>query len=194
MNLAVLHPGEMGVGVGAALAAAGNKVFWLAEGRSRATRERAEGAGFSGCASLRELADSVAGIVSVCPPAAAEAVAGQVRAAGFSGIYVDANAVSPATARRMARTMGPSYVDGGIIGPPPVRPGLARLYLSGPAAQDVAGWFHGSHLETRVLAGEASAASALISEKSFPSSAAKRSRKRRAMSRTSASRSLSGGR
>jgi 3-hydroxyisobutyrate dehydrogenase-like beta-hydroxyacid dehydrogenase len=151
----------MGVSVGAVLTAAGHRVYWLPESRSRATRERAEGAGFTGCASLRELADRVAGIVSVCPPAAAEEVASQVRSAGFTGVYVDANAVSPATARRMARTMGPTYVDGGIVGPPAVRPGLARLYLSGAAAEEVAGWFHGGLREARVLAGEAGAASAL---------------------------------
>jgi 3-hydroxyisobutyrate dehydrogenase-like beta-hydroxyacid dehydrogenase len=161
VNLAVLHPGEMGVSVGAALAAAGHRVFWLPEGRSHATRERAEGAGFCACGNLRELADRVAGILSVCPPAAAEALASQVRAAGFKGIYVDANAVSPATARRIGRTMGPAYVDGGIVGPPAVRPGAARLYLSGSAAEKVARWFDGSLLETRTVAGEAGAASAL---------------------------------
>ncbi len=161
MNLAVLHPGEMGVSVGAALVAAGHRVFWLPEGRSAATRERAERAGLLRCGSLGELADTVGGILSVCPPAAAETVAGQVHAAGFTGIYVDANAVSPASARRIGRLMGPAYVDGGIVGPPAVGPGLARLYLSGSPAEQVAGWFAGSFLETRTLAGDAGAASAL---------------------------------
>ena len=161
MNLAVLHPGEMGVSVGAALLAAGHRVFWLPEGRSPATRERAENAGFVGCGSLRELTATVAGILSVCPPAEAESVASRVRSAGFTGIYVDANAVSPATARRIGRMMGPAYVDGGIVGPPAVRPGIARLYLSGTGADEVAGWFEGGFLEARALAGDAGAASAL---------------------------------
>ncbi|NIP14700.1 MAG: DUF1932 domain-containing protein [Pseudomonadales bacterium] len=151
----------MGVSVGAALSAAGHRVFWLPEGRSHATRERAEGAGMRSCGSLEELADTVAGIVSVCPPAAAEEVASQVRSVGFAGVYVDANAVSPATARRIGRVIPGAYVDGGIVGPPAVRPGAARLYLSGPAAEEVAGWFEGSLLDARTVAGDAGAASAL---------------------------------
>ncbi len=64
---------------------------------------------------------------------------GQV--AGFGGVYVDANAVSPATAREIGRIVedgGASYVDGGIIGTPPVAPGFIRLYLSGARAREVA--------------------------------------------------------
>ena len=63
-------------------------------------------------------------IVSVCPPHAALDIARQV--AGFGGVYVDANAISPATAREVAGLVeagGASYVDGGIIGTPPVTPG-----------------------------------------------------------------------
>ena len=73
--------------------------------------------------------------MSVCPPHAALDIARQV--AGFGGVYVDANAISPATAREVAGIVeagGASYVDGGIIGTPPVAPGFIRLYLSGPRA------------------------------------------------------------
>jgi uncharacterized protein DUF1932 len=52
-------------------------------------------------------------------------------------------------------------VDGGIIGPPPRRPGVARLYLSGPGAADVAGLFRGSLLEAIALDAPVGAASAL---------------------------------
>ena len=72
-------------------------------------------------------------IVSVCPPHAVIDVANSV--SGFGGIFVDANAVSPATARAIATTVegwGGRYVDGGIIGAPPRSPGMTRLYLSGP--------------------------------------------------------------
>ena len=54
--------------------------------------------------------------------------------AGLRGVFVDANAISPATSRAVARMIeaaGASYVDGGIIGPPPVSAGSTRLYLSG---------------------------------------------------------------
>ncbi len=59
-------------------------------------------------------------IISVCPPHAALDVAWAVH--GFSGLYVDANAISPGTAREVAQMItesGGRYVDGGIIGRPP---------------------------------------------------------------------------
>ena len=74
--------------------------------------------------------------------------------AGFSGIYLDANAISPATAREVAGIVeagGASYVDGGIIGTPPVTPGFIRLYLSGPKAGKIRDLFDGSPVDARVV-------------------------------------------
>ena len=123
-TIGLLHPGEMGAAVGKCLAGAGHQVLWVPEGRSAATRERAEAAGLTGVA-LAEIVSRSDVIVSVCPPHAALDVARQV--AGFGGLYLDANAISPATAREVAAIVeagGASYVDGGIIGTPPVAPGL----------------------------------------------------------------------
>jgi hypothetical protein len=78
----------------------------------------------------------------------------------FAGIYVDANAVSPATARTIAALVG-RYVDGGIIGSPPHNLGTARLYLSGSEATTIAGLFAGSVVEARVVSADPSAASAV---------------------------------
>jgi hypothetical protein len=97
-------------------------------------------------------------VLSVCPPHAALDVARAF--AGGTALYVDANAVSPATARAVA-ALHPRFVDGGIVGAPPTRPGTARLYLSGDEADLVAGLFAGGPLEARVLAGGVGAASAL---------------------------------
>jgi 3-hydroxyisobutyrate dehydrogenase-like beta-hydroxyacid dehydrogenase len=58
-------------------------------------------------------------VFSICPPQGALEVARQL--AGFRGIVVDANAISPETSVLIARTFtggGARYVDGGIIGPP----------------------------------------------------------------------------
>src|SRR5947199_4034271 len=55
-------------------------------------------------------------VLSICPPHAALDVARAV--APFGGLYVDANAVSPARATEIA-AMQPAYVDGGIVGGPP---------------------------------------------------------------------------
>jgi hypothetical protein len=81
-------------------------------------------------------------IVSVCPPGGAVDVARSVAALGFSGTYVDANAVAPGSAaeiRELVTSGGAGYVDGGIIGVP----SQPRLFLAGPGAPEVATLFSG---------------------------------------------------
>jgi hypothetical protein len=95
-------------------------------------------------------------VISICPPEHAAAVAEDVRAAGFAGVSVDANAIAPETAKRIAPT-----VDGGVIGGPPRVAGTTRLYLSGPGAADIAALFAGSVLDARVLDAQIGTASAL---------------------------------
>jgi 3-hydroxyisobutyrate dehydrogenase-like beta-hydroxyacid dehydrogenase len=100
----------------------------------------------------------------VCPPEAARSLAESVLGAGFTGIFVDANAVSSATARDLASMVedaGAHFVDGGIIGPPAHREGTTRLYLSGAEASSVASAFRGSLLEALVIGPRPGAASAL---------------------------------
>jgi hypothetical protein len=140
MRIAVLHPGEMGSAVAAALH---ETVMWVPDGRSAATAERARGlvAGDPLTADV---------ILSICPPHAAREVAESV--AGFTGIYVDANAISPATSRAVrAIVRDADFVDGGIIGPPPNAQGSTRLYLSGDRAAVVAALFAGTILDARVV-------------------------------------------
>ena len=58
--------------------------------------------------------------------------------------------MSPATAEAVATAVeagGATYVDGGIMGPPPREPGTTRLYLSGDRAGEVARLFVDSRLE-----------------------------------------------
>jgi 3-hydroxyisobutyrate dehydrogenase-like beta-hydroxyacid dehydrogenase len=152
-TIGLLHPGEMGAAVGQCLTAAGHEVLWLAAGRSPATVARAAAAGLTGVGGgLAELVRRAEVIMSVAPPHAALGIARQVD--GFGGVYVDANAISPATAREVAaivETGGANYVDGGIIGTPPVMPGFIRLYLSGPKAGDVRDLFDGSPVDARVV-------------------------------------------
>jgi len=162
-RLCVLHPGAMGSSIAAALGEAGHQVYWLAAGRSDATRRRAARSGALPLANETDLVGFDA-VVSVCPPDAALAVADAVIAMGFTGIFVDANAVAPATARAIGDAVasaGCAFIDGGIIGPPAWQPGTTRLYLSGPDADIVAGWFAGSALQARAIGAEVGAASAL---------------------------------
>lgn len=146
-SVGLLHPGEMGAAVGAVLRGQGLRVVWASEGRSEETRARAEAAGLEDVGSVEEVARSDV-VFSICPPHAALGVA---RSAAFGGVYVDANAVSPATAAKVAASVR-EFVDGGIVGPPPREPGTTRLYLSGGRAADVAELFDGSPLDARVVA------------------------------------------
>ena len=146
-TVGLLHPGEMGAAVGAVLRGQGIRVVWASEGRSAETRARAEAAGLEDVGSVDTVAQSDV-VFSICPPHAALGVA---RSARFSGVYVDANAVSPATAADVAKAVG-EFVDGGIVGSPPREPGTTRLYLSGERAGDVAKLFDGSVLDARVVA------------------------------------------
>src|SRR3989454_12321465 len=163
-TVALLHPGEMGAAIGACLGGLGLRVVWASAGRSAATRSRAKAAGLEDLGVL-ERALGVADIVlSVCPPHGALALAREVAGHGFRGVYIDANAVSPATVRTIGRVVEAAeatFIDGGIIGPPPVPGVSSRIYLSGGRARDVAAVFAGSNLEAIPLEGAAGAASAL---------------------------------
>ena len=153
ITIGLLHPGEMGAAVGQCLVGAGHRVLWAPAGRGAATGARAAAAGLTACG-LAEMVRRCDLIMSVCPPHAALDIARQVT--GFGGIYLDANAISPATAREVAGLVeagGASYVDGGIIGTPPVTPGFIRLYLSGPRAGEVRDLFDGSPVDARVVIG-----------------------------------------
>src|SRR5205807_7800556 len=133
-RVGLLHPGAMGGAVGAALTSVGVPVAWASSGRSAASRARAERAGLTDVGTVRALAAESDLLVCICPPDAAVDVAGSVAGSGFAGTYVDANAVSPATARRIASIVedgGGTFVDGDLIGGPPRPGGPTRLYLSG---------------------------------------------------------------
>jgi 3-hydroxyisobutyrate dehydrogenase-like beta-hydroxyacid dehydrogenase len=152
----------MGAAVGRCLTQNGYPVLWASEGRSPATRARARAAGLTDAGTIGAVAAQAGIILSVCPPHAAADVAWAVH--GFRGLYVDANAIAPGTAREVAQMItdsGGRYVDGGIIGLPPTAPGSARLYLSGPDAAAVQALFAGSGLDARITGPSRTAASAV---------------------------------
>ena len=151
----------MGAAVGAVLRDRGLRVLWASEGRSAETRERAEAAGLEDAGSAAELAGSDV-LLSVCPPHAALDVARSV--GRIEGLYVDANAVAPATARKVAEIVsaaGGELVDGGIVGSSPREAGTTRLYLSGARAGSIRELVAGSILDARVVSDEVGAASAV---------------------------------
>jgi 3-hydroxyisobutyrate dehydrogenase-like beta-hydroxyacid dehydrogenase len=158
----LLHPGDMGAAVGHCLTGAGYRVLWASEGRGPDTAARARDAGLIDVRTSRGVAAEADIIVSVCPPHAALDVAWAVH--GFAGIYLDANAIAPGTAREVAQLItgsGGRYVDGGIIGSPPRTPGTTRLYLSGGDAAEIQALFAGTALEPRIVPGGDTGASAV---------------------------------
>src|SRR5215469_10767163 len=113
ITVGLLNPGEMGAAVGQCLTGRGHTVLWASEGRSDRTAERAKAAGLDDAGTAREVAAQASVILSVCPPHAALDVAWAVH--GFTGVYLDANAISPVTAREVAHLIegnGGRYVDG----------------------------------------------------------------------------------
>jgi hypothetical protein len=154
----------MGAAVGRCARSAGARVLWASSGRGAATAARAAAAELEDAGTLGAALGAADCAISVCPPHAAEALARSVAAAGFRGVYVDANAIAPATTRgvgEIVEAAGATFVDGGIIGPPPADVGRTRLYLSGPRAEEVATLFAGTALSAVVVVGGIGAASAL---------------------------------
>jgi 3-hydroxyisobutyrate dehydrogenase-like beta-hydroxyacid dehydrogenase len=163
-TVALLHPGNMGSTIGAAAATSGARVLWASKDRGSATRRRAEQAKLIDAGDLSAAVRQSDVVLSVCPPHAAVDVAKAVASEKFSGTYVDANAVSRATAEEIGKIVsasGASFVDGGIIGSPVKQAGTTRLYLSGERAAEVAGLFSASMLDARAIGSEPGAASAL---------------------------------
>ena len=155
----LLHPGAMGAAVGRQAVSGGATVRWVAAGRSAATRKRAANAGLEEHAELAGALDGTDVVLSICPPAHAEDVARAV--AGYTGVYVEANAIAPVRAQRIAALLpGARVVDGGIIGAPPHRRGTTRLYLSGDTDR-IPDLFDGTALEVVTLPGGIGRASTL---------------------------------
>jgi 3-hydroxyisobutyrate dehydrogenase-like beta-hydroxyacid dehydrogenase len=142
----------MGAAVAGQLRRAEIDVLWCPTDRSDATVKRADAAGLRPIDALGDLLDRANVVLSVCPPATAEDVARSVAAHRYSGVYVDANAISPARMGRVHQALhdaGAQVVDGAIIGPPPGDGASARLYLAGPerAVTDIATLFTGTAVE-----------------------------------------------
>jgi L-threonate 2-dehydrogenase len=165
-RIAIVAPGEMGAGVGARLTQNGAVVVTLLTGRSEASVQRAQAAGMEGV--LPGDLSAVDLILSIVPPGEAVALAEQLAPvlgrAADKPIYVDCNAISPATVERVAAIVtasGARFVDAGIIGGAPRGTGYTpAIYASGPDAQALAP-LGALGLDIRVMDGPVGQASAL---------------------------------
>ena len=137
----LLSPGDMGHSVGRVLIENGMPVVTCLKGRSDRTRQLAEVTGIKDLETYEKLVRETDIILSILVPAEAESAAGKVAKAlsvtDSQLVYVDCKAVSPKTVQAMGKVIedaGSQFVDAGIIGPPPRKPGVTRLYASGTAA------------------------------------------------------------
>lgn len=135
----LLSPGDMGHVVGRVLITHGMPVLTCLAGRSGRTSMLADKAGIKAVPTYGDLVSETDMILSILVPGEAEnaarTVARALRDTGKTLVYVDCNAVSPATSRRIdeiIRDAGSRYVDASIIGPPPRRDGVTKFYCSGP--------------------------------------------------------------
>jgi putative dehydrogenase len=165
-TVAVIAPGMMGSAVAARLTQHGVRVLTRLKGRSPATLARATAAGMTDAQD--EAIAAADFILSIVPPgqavALAESLAPAIGASAAKPVYVDCNAVSPDTVLRIDRVVreaGASFVDGGIIGPPPdPDSSKTRIYLSGPDAP-AAAVLAGFGLSMPIQPGPVGAASAM---------------------------------
>ncbi|MFF7947130.1 NAD(P)-dependent oxidoreductase [Streptomyces griseorubiginosus] len=165
-TVTLLHPGAMGAPVGAHAGRAGARVLYVPIGRGSASIDRARKAGLEAAESLGAALAVSDLIMSICPPHAAEDVAHDVLAHTFRGIYVEANAISPERALRIANACLERdivMIDASLIGAPPGADSSPRLYLSGDpdGVSRVAAVFEGTGVVARPLYAGVGAASAL---------------------------------
>jgi L-threonate 2-dehydrogenase len=164
--VAIVAAGAMGAGIARRLVENDVKVLTLLTGRSAATQERATAAGMVPT-SAESLVD-VDLLLSILPPASALSFAEQtafaLKSARRKPVFVDCNAVSPATVRHIHAVIsatGAEFVDASIIGFPPEQGGKGpHIYASGEPAAKVA-VLSDYGLDVRVLNGPVGAASAL---------------------------------
>lgn len=161
MRIAVFHPGAMGSKLAAQLVVAGHEVHWVPEGRSEASAARAAEAGLIGTPFAEAVREADVVLCS-CAPQGAVDIAKQVGSAGFSGLYIEANPLSPMSLREAQSAVSEAtFVDAGVVGPPPTGgPSPTHLMLSGGAAEQAAELWAGTAVTPMVVGAEPGAASA----------------------------------
>jgi 3-hydroxyisobutyrate dehydrogenase-like beta-hydroxyacid dehydrogenase len=157
----------MGSGIGARLHRRGAEVMTSLAGRGQASAERARRAGMVAIDDDEALVAASDMVLSILPPADAVALAQRLAPAlartDGRVLYVDCNAVAPATVRRIrdiVAATGCRCADIGIIGGPPRDAYSPHLYASGDAAGEVR-VLKDYGLDIRLVEGGVGAASAL---------------------------------
>jgi len=166
-TIAILMPGDMGHAVGRVLRDHGQDVVTCLQGRSAHSRALAAEGGLRDIPELTDLVRQCDMILSILPPAAAlaqaETVAAAMRTAGATPVYVDCNAISPATATAVSEIVaaaGAPFIDAGIIGAAPGKGSATRFYASGADLAPLAA-LDGQGIKVLSLGAEVGKASAM---------------------------------
>jgi 3-hydroxyisobutyrate dehydrogenase-like beta-hydroxyacid dehydrogenase len=151
-TVGILYSGEMGSALGRVFAESGCRVVTTLQGRSPRTQRLCRDAGLEALDSLGEVVRLAEMVVSVVPPSAAIQVAKEyaeqtaahdvkVTSGDRRRLYVDANAISPATIEEIDKILAPvgiDFVDVAINGLAAVLRTDAIVYLSGSRASELA--------------------------------------------------------
>jgi len=169
-TIGLMSPGDMGHRVGEAIRAKGCRVVTALDGRSELSKTRAKRAGLEDAGSLAALVAQSDIVMSIMPPERAEdfarEVAAELKTQNKSLVFIDCNAISPVTMKRIAghiKTAGGRCMDIGIIGGPPRQDGSGaptRFYASGPH-MDVVRFLDGHGMQLFDMGSEIGRASAI---------------------------------
>jgi 3-hydroxyisobutyrate dehydrogenase-like beta-hydroxyacid dehydrogenase len=151
LTVAIVGTGEMGAAVGRRLHEAGARVVTSLAGRSAESVARVRSAGLEIADDDDSLLRGASFVLSIVPPGVAIEVAerlrGPISRADVAPVFVECNAISPATCRHICELLDGKthFIDAGIIGGPPAAatqdPAKGpRFYASG----------HDAHLLTRL--------------------------------------------
>jgi len=167
-TVAIISPGDMGHAVGRMLGLHGFEVITCLANRSERTKRLAAEGGIRDYPKMAEMLERADVVLSIVPPGlaaqAAAEVAESMSASGFCPPYADCNAVSPETAKAIAKRIsdaGADFIDGGILGPPPSEArNNTRFYFSGERAELLAE-LDGKGIVVRLLGPEIGRASGI---------------------------------
>jgi 3-hydroxyisobutyrate dehydrogenase-like beta-hydroxyacid dehydrogenase len=125
VTVAIVGAGEMGAAVGRRLREAGARVVTSLAGRSADSVARIRDAGLEVVDNDDSLVRDASFVLSIVPPGVAVEVAERFRdplsRAQTKAVFVECNAISPATCRRIRDLLNATtFIDAGIIGGPPV--------------------------------------------------------------------------
>jgi 3-hydroxyisobutyrate dehydrogenase-like beta-hydroxyacid dehydrogenase len=147
--IGILYPGEMGVALGEILVQNGFRVVTTTEGRSPRTSHLCSVSSLCTLATLKDVIDVSDVVISLVPPAAAIPLAQKcvdliINSPQKTRIYLDANSISPLSAKKIQGIIGISgaqFCDASICGMAEHLETKGIVYVSGDAAETISSLF-----------------------------------------------------